>query len=454
MDVKQQVFAELSEAAPNVLAEHVLALGRRDGRDVGLHFFNPVADAARGARSPRPPTMRPSSAWALTTKLRKRGVVVRDTPGFVVNRVLTRMTSVLMEALEHGAAVEQTDEAVLRLGLPMAPSVMLAMVGPQVAAHVLETMHDAYSDRFPLSPPAASRAEKSLRSSSSDLGASRRSPRPCSKRWPTRSATCCRRRRGGSGRHRHVHAPRRGLPVLPGRDREAPGSDRCLGAGAGPRSQRPERRCSAEPLASARWLETTGASASSCTRKVRPSSCSPAWTSTWAPRPVSSRELEARRLAVSRDAGRLRLLLVRPRGRASATCRRGSAREEGVAPHSRHRALACGRGPLERQPAGPNVEEEVLSAAMPRGRSVSNATRWPRPRELAERLEREGYGVVRTFSYVVAGTATREEARELARRVHGQAEPEASSSGKLRQAHSPSSAASATTHRKNRLCFR
>ena len=43
MDVKQQVFAEFSEAAPNaILAEHVLALGRRDGPDVDLHFFNPV----------------------------------------------------------------------------------------------------------------------------------------------------------------------------------------------------------------------------------------------------------------------------------------------------------------------------------------------------------------------------------------------------------------------------
>jgi 3-hydroxyacyl-CoA dehydrogenase len=99
-----------------------------------------------------------ATAWALTTNLRKRGVVVRDAPGFVVNRVLTRMTSVLMDALEHGNTVEETDEAVLRLGLPMAPSVMLGMVGPQVAAHVRETMHEAYPDRFPLSPALAALA--------------------------------------------------------------------------------------------------------------------------------------------------------------------------------------------------------------------------------------------------------------------------------------------------------
>src|SRR3982751_3284707 len=44
-------------------------------------------------------------------------------------------------------------------GMPMAPSVVLQMVGPQVANHVLETLHDAYPDRFPLSPTLARLAE-------------------------------------------------------------------------------------------------------------------------------------------------------------------------------------------------------------------------------------------------------------------------------------------------------
>ncbi len=43
--------------------------------------------------------------------------------------------------------------------------------------------------------------------------------------------------------------------------------------------------------------------------------------------------------------------------------------------------------------------------------------------ELAERLRSEGYGVSRTFRYVIAGTASREDAVELARRVHGEVEP-------------------------------
>jgi hypothetical protein len=43
--------------------------------------------------------------------------------------------------------------------------------------------------------------------------------------------------------------------------------------------------------------------------------------------------------------------------------------------------------------------------------------------ELADRLREEGYGVSHTFTYVIAGTATRDEAVELARRIHGEVEP-------------------------------
>ena len=69
------------------------------------------------------------------------------------------MTTVLMEALEQGNTVEETDEAILRLGMPMAPSVLLQMVGPRVANHVLQTLHEAYPDRFPLSQTLASYAD-------------------------------------------------------------------------------------------------------------------------------------------------------------------------------------------------------------------------------------------------------------------------------------------------------
>jgi 3-hydroxyacyl-CoA dehydrogenase len=123
-------------------------------RVVGMHFFNPVAvlPLVEVVRAEQTDDVTLATAWAVTTKLGKRGVLVRDAPAFVVNRLLTRQSTVLMQAIENGNTFEETDGAALRLGIPMPPSALLAMVGPRVANHVLHTLHDAFPDRFPLSP--------------------------------------------------------------------------------------------------------------------------------------------------------------------------------------------------------------------------------------------------------------------------------------------------------------
>jgi len=165
LDVKKQVFRELREAAPDaILATNTSSLSVEEmGADVGLHFFNPVKvlPLVEIIRTDETGDVALATTYRVATDLRKRPVLAKDAPGFIVNRVLTRMTSVLMDALEHGNSVEETDAAVLRLGLPMAPSVLLQMVGPRVANHVLETMHEAYPERFPLSPTLANYAEGS-----------------------------------------------------------------------------------------------------------------------------------------------------------------------------------------------------------------------------------------------------------------------------------------------------
>jgi 3-hydroxyacyl-CoA dehydrogenase/enoyl-CoA hydratase/carnithine racemase len=171
LDVKKQVLGEVEAfVSPEcVLATNTSSLSvtemaadlRHPERVVGMHFFNPVAvlPLLELVRAAETDDVTLATAWDVGKRLRKRMVLVQDAPAFVVNRVLTRMTTVLMDALEHGNTVDETDEAILRLGLPMAPSVLLAMVGPRVANHVLETLHDAYPERFPLSPTLAGYAE-------------------------------------------------------------------------------------------------------------------------------------------------------------------------------------------------------------------------------------------------------------------------------------------------------
>jgi 3-hydroxyacyl-CoA dehydrogenase/enoyl-CoA hydratase/carnithine racemase len=157
--VKREVVAAVREVAPEaILATNTSSLSVAEiGADVGIHFFNPVAvmPLVEVVRHDGTSDEALATAWDIVKRLRKRGVVVGDAPGFVVNRVLTRMTRVLFDAIEHGNTVEETDEAALGLGMPMAPSVILQLVGPQVANRVLETMHAAWPDRFPLSPALA-----------------------------------------------------------------------------------------------------------------------------------------------------------------------------------------------------------------------------------------------------------------------------------------------------------
>jgi 3-hydroxyacyl-CoA dehydrogenase/enoyl-CoA hydratase/carnithine racemase len=173
LEVKKQVFRELERVVtPDcVLATNTSALSvtemaselEHPERVVGMHFFNPVAlmpllEVVRSAESSDEAL---ATVWTLAEKLRKRPILVRDAPGFVVNRILTRMTRVIMDALEHGTSVEEVDEAVMSMGMPMAPSVLLQMVGPRVANHVLERLNDAFPDRFPLSPTLSNYARGS-----------------------------------------------------------------------------------------------------------------------------------------------------------------------------------------------------------------------------------------------------------------------------------------------------
>jgi len=171
LTVKQQVFGALEEVVSEecVLATNTSSLSvtemarelRTPERVVGLHFFNPVAllPLVEVVATPFTDESTLATAWDVTRKLRKTGVLVKDAPAFVVNRLLARLGSVVTDALDHGNTVEETDEAVLRLGLPMAPSVLTAMVGPRVANNVRHTLHDAFPERFALSATLESLAE-------------------------------------------------------------------------------------------------------------------------------------------------------------------------------------------------------------------------------------------------------------------------------------------------------
>jgi 3-hydroxyacyl-CoA dehydrogenase/enoyl-CoA hydratase/carnithine racemase len=175
LDVKRQVFGELEDVVPSkcVLATNTSALSvtamaeglEHPERLLGMHFFNPVAlmPLVELVRTNKTDDVSLATAWSVADRLRKRPVLVNDAPGFVVNRLLARMMVILLDEIERGNTVEVTDEAVLGLGLPMAPSVLLQMVGEQVANHIRETLHDAYPDRFAITGDGPVRSVDEIR---------------------------------------------------------------------------------------------------------------------------------------------------------------------------------------------------------------------------------------------------------------------------------------------------
>jgi hypothetical protein len=75
------------------------------------------------------------------------------------------------------------------------------------------------------------------------------------------------------------------------------------------------------------------------------------------------------------------------------------------------------------EPEQPDVEEELIARGYAPWEVRVEADNLREAHDLAEQLRNEGYDVSRTFTYVIAGAGSREEAAELARRIHGEVEP-------------------------------
>lgn len=160
LEIKQDVFAEVEQfispeavLATNTSSLSVEQIGAKlahPERVVGFHFFTPVAvmPLIEVVKTPSTDDATLSTAMVTAAKLKKNAVITADTPGFVVNRVLAKLLGEAMYAVDNGTSFEVVDEAIAPLGLPMPPSQLLDLVGLKVGAHVLDTHHAAFPDRF------------------------------------------------------------------------------------------------------------------------------------------------------------------------------------------------------------------------------------------------------------------------------------------------------------------
>jgi 3-hydroxyacyl-CoA dehydrogenase/enoyl-CoA hydratase/3-hydroxybutyryl-CoA epimerase len=161
VDAKRAIFRELDARTPAsaVLATNTSSLrveALQEGlthpeRVAGLHFFNPVhkmplVEVVRALRTDDA-AVELLRRWSVA--LGKTPVVVRDSPGLVVNRVLMPYLNEAALLVAEGLPIASIDATMRRFGMPMGPLELLDQIGLDVAAHVAVAMRPLLEARFP-----------------------------------------------------------------------------------------------------------------------------------------------------------------------------------------------------------------------------------------------------------------------------------------------------------------
>jgi 3-hydroxyacyl-CoA dehydrogenase/enoyl-CoA hydratase/3-hydroxybutyryl-CoA epimerase/3-hydroxyacyl-CoA dehydrogenase/enoyl-CoA hydratase/3-hydroxybutyryl-CoA epimerase/enoyl-CoA isomerase len=115
----------------------------------GMHFFNPVdrmqlVEVIRGEKTSDETTV---TLVALAKKIGKTPIVVRDCPGFLVNRILFPYINEALVLLEEGADPRAIDKAATAFGMPMGPITLNDLVGNDTALFAGRVVNAAFADR-------------------------------------------------------------------------------------------------------------------------------------------------------------------------------------------------------------------------------------------------------------------------------------------------------------------
>ncbi len=159
LEVKKKVFAELEpQVGPNcIVASNTSSLRLTDmasvfkdsSRFVGIHFFNPVdkmplIEVIKHEKSSPEAIAR---AVAYSKAIGKTPVVVKDGPGFLVNRLLMPWLNESAYLLSEGHSIERLDRLAKNFGMPMGPFELLDEIGIDVAAKVSHILEDSFGPR-------------------------------------------------------------------------------------------------------------------------------------------------------------------------------------------------------------------------------------------------------------------------------------------------------------------
>lgn len=159
MEIKKKVLAETYKHCKEavILATNTSSLSvnemakglTRPENFVGMHFFNPVhkmplVEVVRGEKSSDEAV---ATIFDICKKMGKTPVVMKDGPGFLVNRLLLPYLNEAVYLLEEGYSIEDIDKAFLRFGMPMGPLHLVDEIGIDVAVKVAKIFNKAFGER-------------------------------------------------------------------------------------------------------------------------------------------------------------------------------------------------------------------------------------------------------------------------------------------------------------------
>jgi 3-hydroxyacyl-CoA dehydrogenase/enoyl-CoA hydratase/3-hydroxybutyryl-CoA epimerase len=168
LKVKHAVVREVEDVIPEsaIVASNTSTIpialiaqaSRRPERLLGMHFFSPVHRMPLLEVIPTPSTRAGviGSAVAWGREIGKTVIVVKDAPGFYVNRILAPYLNEAGALLDAGASIEVIDNAMEQFGFPVGPLTLLDEVGLDIAAKSGAILHQAFGER--MAPAQAMRA--------------------------------------------------------------------------------------------------------------------------------------------------------------------------------------------------------------------------------------------------------------------------------------------------------
>ncbi len=157
--VKTQIYRDLQPILPDnaILVSNTSTISiarmaqawKRPENFAGLHFFNPVdrmqlVEVIRGERTGDETV---ATLVALARQIGKTPLVVRDCPGFLVNRILFPYLNESLVLLEEGAGPREIDRAATDFGMPMGPITLNDVVGLDTSLHAGNVVNTAFADR-------------------------------------------------------------------------------------------------------------------------------------------------------------------------------------------------------------------------------------------------------------------------------------------------------------------